>query len=61
MQKSLACLGVDAKSIREVKNNLNEKIKTFSRPFDFISLRFKQDKFLDNYPLAVSLSSSPLV
>ena len=53
----LASSGVNDNVVRDVKTQLEAKLKDINQPLDFLSTRYKQDNFFDNHKLAVKPES----
>ena len=51
---SMVNAGIDEHVINSVKMQLNASLECTSKPLDFLSSRYKQDKFFNGHPLAVT-------
>ena len=53
MLNCLADAGLTKEVLVDVKAHLEHRVLNTSKPLDFLSSRYKQDKYFDNHPLAV--------
>jgi len=51
--QSLVSSGVDRSVIANVKSHLDSKLRDSMEPLDFLSTRYKQDRFFDSHQMAV--------